>query len=59
MPSLEDVKNWMARSALAMSVNEGMEKLYSYVDDYYRARAIIYMPRDEMLPPFKVTLNAE
>ena len=54
MPTLDDVKTWLARSALAMSINDALEQLYSSVDEYYKARALIYMPRDEMLPPFKV-----
>jgi len=54
MPSLDDIKTWLAQSALAMTINDGLEKLYAYVDEYYKARALVYMPRDEMLPPFKV-----
>ena len=54
LPRVKNIKTWLARTALATTINDGIEKLYSYADDYYKARALVYIPRDELLPPFKV-----
>uniref|UniRef100_H2Z9S4 VWFD domain-containing protein n=1 Tax=Ciona savignyi TaxID=51511 RepID=H2Z9S4_CIOSA len=53
LPTLSDIQTWIAQSAFSIQIDETVNMLYSYVDDYYRARAIMLMPRDEMLPPFK------
>nr|CAB3262975.1 uncharacterized protein LOC100186072 [Phallusia mammillata] len=53
LPSLEDLKTWAAQTALALKIDEAVSKLYTYVDQYYQVRAVVYMPRDELLPPFK------
>lgn len=39
---------------MAVKINEALEVLFSYADDYYRARALISIPTEELLPPFKV-----
>nr|XP_002124291.1 uncharacterized protein LOC100186072 [Ciona intestinalis] len=53
LPTLGDIKTWLAQSAFSIQIDDTVKMLYSYVDDYYRARAVMFMPRDEMLPPFK------
>jgi hypothetical protein len=38
---------------MAVKINEALEVLFSYADDYYRARALLNTPVEELLPPFK------
>lgn len=53
LPTLEDIENWFTQTAMAVKINEALEVLFSYADDYYRARALISIPTEELLPPFK------
>merc|ERR1711881_439325 len=52
-PTLEDIESWFTQTAMAVKINEAIEVLFSYADDYYRARAMLNIPMDELLPPFK------
>merc|ERR1712142_570574 len=53
LPTLDDIKAWFTQTAMAVKINEAFEILFSYADDYYRARALFSIPTEELLPPFK------
>jgi len=53
LPTLEDIETWFTQTAMAVKINEALEVLFSYADDYYRARALFSIPTEELIPPFK------
>merc|ERR1719284_2336046 len=53
LPTLDDIEAWFTQTAMAVKINEAFEILFSYADDYYRARALFSIPTEELLPPFK------
>ncbi|CAK8688943.1 unnamed protein product [Clavelina lepadiformis] len=53
LPTLDDIKKWLAQSALAIKIDDAVSVVYSYADEYYKARSLLYLPADERLPPFK------